>query len=210
MDPKESSMLSGASSQGAIIVKDQASGGSSDPHKGITSLMLPGDHLYQSAHSSEDPGTVDTIYKIVYSDRHEYLLNGKVYFRYNVPPERNSTGWFCIVAFLWHDVQAELECVYHPSIKLFDNFKPIKGSLSGGSGGVQSVQISMWNFVDRGPDLNPKHTVKDDNGNRIMLVVMMMGDGSAVRLHGKMINEGEDENEVWLSSDERIRLGLRS
>lgn len=72
------------------------------------------------------------------------------------------------------------------------------------------MEISMWNFADRGPDLNPKHRVNDDNGNRIMLVVMITGDGSAVRLYGKMVREGEDENEVWLSKDERGRLRLRS
>ena len=210
MQPKESSVLSGASSQEPTVVNDQPSEGSSQPYNSIPSLMLPEDLPNPPAPSLPDPGTVDTVYKIVYADRQEYLLNGKVYFRYNIPPERNSTGWFCIVAFRWHDVQADLECVYHPSIKLFDDFRPVKGSLSGGSGGVQSVQISMWNFVDRGPDMNPKHTVKDDNGNRIMLAVLMMGNGSAVRLHGKMIREGEDEKEVWLSSDERIRLGLRS
>ena len=68
----------------------------------------------------------------------------------------------------------------------------------------------MWNFADRGPDFNPKHTVKDDNENRIMLAIMILKDGSAARLYGKMVREGEDEAEVWLSRDERRRLGLRS
>ena len=72
------------------------------------------------------------------------------------------------------------------------------------------MQISMWNFADRGPDLNPKHTVKDDNDNRIMLAIVILGDGSAVRLYGKMVRKEEDEKEVWLSKDERERLGLRS
>ena len=68
----------------------------------------------------------------------------------------------------------------------------------------------MWNFRDRGPDLNPKHAVKDENGNRIMLVIMILRDGSAVKLYGKMVRDGDDEKEVWLSADERRRLGLRS
>lgn len=72
------------------------------------------------------------------------------------------------------------------------------------------MQISMWNFADRGPDLNPKHTVKDDNEHRIMLAIVILRDGSTVRLYGKMVREGEDVNEVWLSKDERARLGLRS
>ena len=66
----------------------------------------------------------------------------------------------------------------------------------------------MWNFRDRGPDLNPKHAVMDDNGNRIMLVIMILRDGSAVRLYGKMVRDGDDEKEVWLSGDERRRLRM--
>lgn len=209
MHPKVSSVQHGPSSQETIIIDDQTTGGNAHP-KETTSSVTPPEHLSeQRAHCSQDDGTVDTIYKIVCSDRQEYSLNGNVYFRYNVPPERESTGWFCIVAFHWHDVQAEFECVYHPSIKLFDNFKPVQGSLRGGKGGIQSVQISMWNFADRGPDLNPKHTVKDDNENRIMLAVMILKDASAVRLYGKMVREGDDEKEVWLSKNERRRLGLR-
>ena len=72
------------------------------------------------------------------------------------------------------------------------------------------MHVSMWNFADRGPDLNPKHAVRDDNGNRIMLAIMVLGDGSTVRLYGKMVREGDDEREVWLSRDERRRLGMRS
>ena len=211
MDPKESSAQSGSSSREPLILGDQANIQSKES---ISSIMPP-EHPSQQpaqrpASSSQDPETVDTIYKIVCSDRYEYSLNGKVYFRYNIPPERRSTGWFCIVAFHWHDVQAEFECVYHPSIKLFDDFKPVQDSLKGGRGGIQSVMISMWNFADRGPDLNPKHTVKDDNGNRIMLAIMITGDKSIVRFYGKIVRDGEDENEVWLSKDERDRLGLRS
>ena len=178
--------------------------------KTISSSVTPSEDASRPpAHSSQDPETVDVIYKIVYSDRYEYSLRGNVYFRYNVPPERRSTGWFCIVAFHWHDVHAEFECIYHPSIKLFENFKPVRGSLKGGSGRIKSVDISMWNFADRGPDLNAKYMVNDDNGNRIMLMVMITETGLAVRMHGKLVREGEDENEVWLSNDERRRLRLR-
>ena len=169
------------------------------------------------AHSSEQPPpasqdidieTVDVLYKIVGSDLYEYSLKGNIYFRYLIPPERRSTGWFSIVAFHWHDVQADFKCVYHPSITLFDEFKPIEGTLKGGGGGIRSVELSMWNFADRGPDLNPEHTVYDDNGNRIILATMITGSGLAVRLYGKMIREGDKESEVWLSKDERRRLGL--
>ena len=157
----------------------------------------------------QDLETVDTIYKIVYSDRHDYPATGNLYIRYIVPPEKDSTGWFCIAAFHWQDVQAEFECVYHPFINLFDDFKPVKGSLKGGSREIQSVQILMWNFADRGPNLNFKHTVRDDNGNRIMLAILMLKDASAVRLHGKMLMGGQDEKEVCLSREECTRLGLR-
>ena len=175
------------------------------------SLVTPAqDPSEQRTHSSQDLGTVDTVYKIVSSDRQEYALNGNVYIRYNLRSEIDSTGWFCIVAFHWHDVHAEFECIYHPSIKLFDVFKLVEGSLRGGTLRIQGVQISMWNFTERGPDLNPKHTVKDDNENRIMLAIMILADGSAVRLYGKMVREGEDKKGVWLSMDERRRLGLRS
>ncbi|KAF6226186.1 hypothetical protein HO133_009052 [Letharia lupina] len=210
MRPKEYSAQPGSSLREHMIVDDLTSRGTTQPKKSFSSVTPLEYPSKDPAHSPQDPKTVDTIYKIVYSDRHEYSLNGNVYIRYDVPPERDSTGWFCIVAFHWQDVQAEFECVYHPSIKLFDDFKPVGGSLRGGSEGVQSVRISMWNFADRGPDLNAKHTVKDDNENRIMLAVMAVGDGSAVRLYGKMVRGGEDENEVWLSEDERGRLGLRS
>ena len=210
MHPRASSAQPGSSLPEARTIEDQTSRGRIQPKQDISS-GTPSEHSFkQPAHSSQDPETVDIKYKIVSSDRYEYSLNGNVYFRYNVPPERRSTGWFCIVAFHWHDVQAEFECVYHPSIKLFEDFKAIQGSLKGGRGGIQSVQISMWNFADRGPDLNLKHRVNDDNGNRIMLAVMITEDGSAVRLYGKMVREGEDENEVRLSKDERGRLGLRS
>ena len=192
-----------------MLIDDQTRRGNIHPQNS-ESLVPPVEHNgEQPAQYSEDAGTVDTIYKIVCSDRQQYALNGNVYIRYNVPPEKNSTGWFCIVAFHWHDVHAEFECVYHPSIKLFDDFKPIQGSLKGGNLGIRSVDISMWNFADRGPYLNPKHTVKDDYGNRIMLVVLGLMDGSALRLNGKMVREGDDENEVWLSKDERGRLGMR-
>lgn len=192
-----------------MIIDEQSSRENIQPKKSISSFTPPEDPSEQDAQSSQELKTVDTIYKIVCSHRHEYSLKGNVYIRYNVPPEVDSTSWFCIVAFHWHDVQAEFECIYHPSIKLFDNFKRVEGSLRGGSGGIQSVQISMWNFADRGPGLNPKHRVNDDHGNRIMLAVIILKDGSVVRLYGKMVREGEDENEVWLSNDERGRLGLR-
>lgn len=209
MQRTDSSAQPGSSSQKIILIDDQASRGNTQSKKStsVTTLAHPPE---QAAHSSQNPETIDTIYKIVYSDRQEYSSKGNLYIRYEIPPERDSTGWFCIVAFHWHDVQAEFECVYHPSAKLFDDFKPVRGSLRGGSGGIQNVQISMWNFADRGPDLNPKHTVKDDNENRIMLAIVILGDGSAVRLYGKMVRKEEDENEVWLSKDERGRLGLRS
>ena len=210
MHPTGSSAQPAPSSQKSTSIDDQT-GREDIQVMGEPSPVTPLDHSSkQPTHSSQDLETVDTVYKIVCSDRHEYSMKGNVYIRCNIPPERDSTGWFCIVAFYWHDVQAEFECVYHPSIKLFDDIKPVNGSLRGGSGGIQSVQISMWNFADRGPDFNPKHTVKDDNENRIMLAIMILNDGSAVRLYGKMVREGEDEKEVWLSKDERRRLGLRS
>lgn len=209
MQRTDSSAQPGSSSQKIILIDDQASRGNTQSKKStsVTTLAHPPE---QAAHSSQNPETIDTIYKIVYSDRREYSSKGNLYIRYEIPPERDSTGWFCIVAFHWHDVQVEFECVYHPSAKLFDDFKPVRGSLRGGSGGIQNVQISMWNFADRGPDLNPKHTVKDDNENRIMLAIVILGDGSALRLYGKMVRKEEDENEVWLSKDERRRLGLCS
>ena len=210
MDFPKSSAQRGSSSQEPILVDDQSSRGGTPPNEDMSSVKPAALSSTQPPHSSQDPETVDVIYKIVSSDRYEYSLKGNVYFRYNIPPERRSTGWFCIVAFSWHDVRAEFECVYHPSIKLFDDFKPIEGSLKGGSGGIQSVEISMWNFADRGPDLNPKHTVYDDNGNRIMLAVMITDVGLAVRLYGKRVREGEDASKIWLSKDERRRLGLSS
>ena len=210
MHPRAISAQPGSSLRGPIDIEDQSNRGNLQSKQAISSVT-PSEHPFkQLAQSSQDPETVDIKYKIVCSDRHDYSLKGSVYFRYNVPPERRSTSCFCIVAFHLHDIQADFECVYYPSIKLFENFKPIEGSLRGGGGGIQSVEISMWNFADRGPDLNPKHTVNDDNGNRIMLVVMITGDRSAVRLYGKMVREGEDENGVWLSKDERRRLGLGS
>ena len=211
MHLNESLAQPGLSSQELALIDDQSSGGNTPQSKKYTTSVTPLIHpSEQPSHSSQDPESIDTIYKIVYSDRQEYSSKGDLYIRYDISPERDSTGWFCIAAFYWHDVQAEFECVYHPSIKLFDDFKTVKGSLRGGSGGIQSVQISMWNFADRGPDLNPKHTVKDDNDNRIMLAMVILRDGSPVRLYGKMVREGEDLNEVWLSKDERGRLGLRS
>lgn len=210
MHPRASSAQPESSLRRRTDIEDLSDREDIQSKQATSSGASSGHPFKQPAHSSQDPETVDIKYKIVCSERYEYSLRGSVYFRYNVPPERRSTSWFCIVAFHWHDVQAEFECVYHPSIKLFENFKPIEGSLRGGGGGIQSVEISMWNFADRGPDLNPKHRVNDDNGNRIMLVVMITGDGSAVRLYGKMVREGEDENEVWLSKDERRRLRLRS
>ena len=65
----------------------------------------------------------------------------------------------------------------------------------------------MWNFADRGPDLNPKHAVLDDEGDRIMLAGMVLRDGSFVRLFGKLVRDGVDADEVWLSGDGRGRLG---
>ncbi len=41
-----------------------------------------------------------------------------------------------------------------------------------------------------------------------MLAVMILGDGSIVRLYGEMVREGEDENGIQLSSDEHQRLGM--
>ena len=191
------------------MIQYQINRGKSQPEKTRSSVMPQEDPSEQPAHMEQDLVTVDTIYKIVYSDRPHYSANGRLYIRYNVPPEKDSTGWFCIAAFYWEDVQAEFECVYHPSINLFDDFKPVRGSLRGGRREIQSVQILMWNFADRGPDLNFKHTVRDDNGNRIMLAILMLKDASAVRLHGKMSIGGEDEREVCLSREEHARLGLR-
>ena len=210
MQLEGSSVQPSSSAHGRNAV-DESVGKENAQSKKVISSVTPLKHnSKQRAYASQDPETIDTIYKIVWSDRPDVSLEGKLYIRYNVPPEINSTGWFCIVAFCWLDVHAEFECIYHPSIKLFDDFKAIKGSLRGGSGGIQGVQISMWNFADRGPDLNPKHAVKDDNGNRLMLAVVIMNDESILRLRGKMVREGEDEKEVCLSRDERRRLGLCS
>ena len=131
-----------------------------------------------------------------------------MYFKYIVHPGRRSTGWFCVVSFEWQDVRARFECVFHPSLTLFDDFKPIEGSLKGGSRKILTVQLFMWNFADRGPDLDPKHTVFDDNANRIMLAIMITGAGLVVKLYGKMIREGDKESEVRLSNNERRKLGL--
>ena len=210
MNPKEKSAQPGPSSQDPIDVDDQPSSGDIQPREDVSSVKPLADSSKQPSQASPEPDTVDVTYKIVCSDHYEYSLKGNVYFRYIIPPEKRSTSWFCIVAFHWQDVRAEFECVYHPSITLFDDFKPIDGSLKGGSNGIQRVELSMWNFADRGADLNPKHTVNDDNGNRIMLAIMITGTGLAVKLYGKMIREGDKEYEVWLSKAERKRLGLRT
>ena len=186
------------------------------PKEEVSSVKPLTDSSKQPSQASQKPDdtepddTVDVLYKIVCSDHYEYSVKGYVFFRYLIPPERRSTGWFCIVSFEWQDVQAEFEGVYHPSIGLFDDFKPIDGTFKGGSGRIQRVELSMWHFADKGPDLNPKHTVYDDNENRILLAIMITGTGSAVKLYGKKIREGDNESEVWLSQDERKRLGLRS
>lgn len=223
MNPKEKSAQLGSSSQDSIGVDDQTSSSSPDtigaddqtsrgdiqPEEDVSSVKPLADSSKQPDQASQDTETVDITYKIVCSDHYEYSLTGNVYFRYIVPPEKRSTGWFCIVAFHWQDVRAEFECVYHPTLTLFDEFKQIDGSLKGGSGGIQRVALSMWNFADRGPDLNPKHTVNDDNGNRLMVAIMFTDTGLAVKLYGKIVREGDKEYEVWLSKAERKRLGLR-
>ena len=209
MNPKEVSAQLGSSSEDSISVDDETSRGDIQQKEDVSSVKPPAQSSKQPSHASPDPDTVDVIYKIVGSNHYEYLQKGNVYFRYLIPPERRSTGWFCIVAFHWQDVRAEFECVYHPSITLFDDFKPIEGTLKGGSGGIQRVELSMWNFSDRGPDLNPKYTVNDDRGKRIMLAIMITRTGLVVKLYGKMIREGDNESEVWLSKDERRRLKLR-
>ena len=191
-------------------VNDQSSRGDNQPNEDESSVKPLEQSSKKPSQASEELETVDVLYKIVGSDQHEYSQKGNVYFRYIVPPERQSTSWFCIVAFHWQDVRAEFECVYHPSITLFDDFKPIDGTLKGGTGGIQRVELSMWNFKDRGPDLNAKYTVNDDRGIRIMLAIMITSTGSVVKLYGKKIREGDNESEVWLSKDERGRLGLRS
>ena len=181
------------------------------PKEEVSSVKRPADSSKQPSQASQEPDdTVDVLYKIVCSDHYEYSVTGNVYFRYLIPPERRSTGWFTIVAFHWQDVRAEFEGVYHPAIGLLDDLKPIDGQFKGGSGGIQRVELSMWNYADKGPYLNPKHTVYDDNGNRIMLAIMITSTGSAVKLYGKKIREGDNESEVWLSKDERKRLRLRS
>ena len=210
MQPQKLSGQPGSSSQQPIVIDEQSVKEETQPKEGIPSAMPPEYASEQPTHSSPDPDTVDTVYKIVWSDRPEYPLNGKLYIRYNVLPEIHRTVVYCISAFHFQDVRAAFECVYYPSIQLFDNFKPFEGTLRGGSRGVQSVQVSMWYFADRGPYHHPKHTVKDENGNRIMTAVMIMPDQSIVRLHGKMVREGENEDGVWLSGDERRALRLQS
>lgn len=208
MNPKKTSAQLGSSSEQTLRGdNDRTSRGDIQPREDVSSVKP----LTQSSKQPfQETDTVDVIYKIVCSDHYEYSLKGNVYFRYLVPPEKRSTSWFCIVAFHWQDVRAEFECVYHPSITLFDDFKPIDGSLKGGNGKIQRVELSMWNFADRGPDLNPKHTVNDDNRNRILLAILIMRTGSAVKLYGKIVREGDKESEVWLSKDERTRLRLPS
>ena len=214
MNPKEKSAQLGSSWQDPIVADDQNSRGDSQPKEDISSVKPQAASSEQPSQASQDPDTdtdtVDVTYKIVCSDRYEYSLGGKVYFRYLVPPEKRSTSWFCIVAFHWLDVRAEFECVYHPSIKLFEDFKPVESTFKGGSNGVQRVELSMWNFADRGADLNPKHTVYDDNGNRILLAILIKGTRLAVKLYGKMLREEDKDKEdaVWLSEGERKRLGL--
>ena len=210
MKSKEISAQLGSSSQDSTDVDDQTSREDIQQKEDVSSVKPLAHSSKQPSDPSPDPDTVDVIYKIVGSDRYEYSLTGHVYFRYIIPPEKRSTGWFCIVAFHWQDVQAEFECVYHPSITLFDDFKPIDGTLKGGRRGIQRVELSMWNFADKGPDLNPKHTVNDDNDKRIMHAIMVTATGSAVKLYGKRIRKGDEESEVWLSKAERKRLGLRS
>ncbi|KAL9066879.1 MAG: hypothetical protein Q9161_007298 [Pseudevernia consocians] len=211
MHPHERSAQPGSSSQAPIIIiDDQTSRGTTHPRRSPSSATLPEPASnHHQLGLSHDPGTVDTVYQIVCSTPPGYSLNGNVYFRYNIPPQLHSTGWYCIVAFHWHDVQAEFECIYHPSVQLFDDFKAVPGSLRGGGRGAQSVQISMWQFADRGPDFSAKHTVRDDGGNRIMLAVVVLRGGELVRLFGKLVRDGEDGKGVWLSVEERGRLGLR-
>lgn len=42
-----------------------------------------------------------------------------------------------------------------------------------------------------------------------MLAVVVLGGGERVRLFGKLVRDGEDGKGVWLSTEERGRLGLR-
>ena len=213
MNPKEASAQLGSSSssssQDSKGFDIQTSTGDIQQNEDMSSAKPLADSSEQPSNASQEPDTKDAIYKIVFADRWAYALTGYVYFRYLIPPEKRSTGWFCIVAFHWQDVQAEFECVYHPSIMLFDDFKPIEGSFKGGSRKIQRLELSMWHFRDRGPDLNPKHAVNDDNGNRIMLATMITDDGSAVKLFGKRLREGDKQDEVSLSRAEFTRVGLR-
>lgn len=60
----------------------------------------------------------------------------------------------------------------------------------------------MWNFLDSGPNHRSKHTMKDDKRNKALLAIMLMGVKSTVRLHGKIMRERRDENEIELSKNE--------
>ncbi len=42
-----------------------------------------------------------------------------------------------------------------------------------------------------------------------MLALMVLRDRSFVKLYGKLVREGVDADEVWLSEGERRRLGMR-
>ena len=205
MDPKDSSAQFGSSSQEPVAACDQ---GQNQSEENKSPFPPPEHSSKQPTQPSQESKTVEIVYKIVHADRPEYSPNGNVYFRYSLPPLRDSTGCFCIAAFYWHDVEAGLECLYYPRIRFFDNLKPIQGSLKGGERGVQSVQISVCIFIYRGGIC--EDMMFDDNGNQMVIAVMMMDDGSAVTLYAKMVRDGEDENGVSLSNNERERLGLHS
>lgn len=213
MNPREAPVQPGSSSQQPINTNDQNCRGETPDPPTYSPITPPERPSGQPSQTSPYPDRITTHYKICCLDRQEYDKNsGDVYITYNIRPEvlRETTGWYCFVSFYWYDVQAKFECVYHPAIQLFENFKFVEGTLKGGDIGVQGVQISMWDFADMGPDLNPKHAVKDDNGNRIMLAIMILRSGTAARLYGKMVRDGDDEKEVWFSKDERTRLGMSS
>ncbi len=42
-----------------------------------------------------------------------------------------------------------------------------------------------------------------------MLALMVLRDGSFVKLYEKLVRDGVDADQVWLSEDERRRLGMR-
>lgn len=119
----------------------------------------------------------------------------------------------CSARFAWRSFRAKYTCLYHPSTDTFSKFELQEETMKGGMEEIDEAVISFDIDHDKEDGPSVRSEVRDDNGNRFMVVYLDFGYSGCVEQCGhvygkKALTKEEKWDGMELSREERARLGI--